>query len=81
MTYQLEEKKIPSNLPRQYLNMDNFPSALVPKEEECKKCKNTLSDPYEITSRAIIIGVTKVSTGNKRRSIVLPMLKLLCRHT
>lgn len=81
VTYQLEEKKIPSNLPRQYLNMDNFPSALVPKEEECKKCKNTLSDPYEITSRAIIIGITKVSTGNKRRSIVLPMLKLLCRHT
>lgn len=61
--YQLENKKIPSNLPRKYITIDTFPSALVPKEEECKKCKSTLTGPYEITGRAIIIGVTKVYTG------------------
>ena len=31
--YQLENKKIPSNLPRKYITIDTFPSALVPKEE------------------------------------------------
>lgn len=40
VTYHLEDKKIPANLPRKHLTVDTFPSDLVPKESECKKCKH-----------------------------------------
>ena len=40
--------------------LDEFPSLLKPKEEECYYCHTSLSGPYEITSRAMIIGLTKV---------------------
>lgn len=60
--YHLENKKIPPNLPREHL--DCFPSSLMPKEEECNNCKSPLSGPFKITGRAMIIGVTKVNSGN-----------------
>lgn len=60
-TYQMENKRIPVTLPRE--NVDDFPSALVPKEEECRDCKMPLHGLCEITRCAMIIGVTKVKKG------------------
>ena len=33
--------------------LDEFPSFLKPKEEECYYCHTSLSGPYKITSRAM----------------------------
>lgn len=63
-TYHIQHKRIPATLPREHL--DGFPSVLVPKEGECHECKIPLSGPYEITARAMIIGVTNVIKGKKQ---------------
>lgn len=62
--YHLEQKKIPFSLPASLTAEKNpFPSTLAPVEEECYQCSGHLRPPQEITSRTMIIGITKVISG------------------
>ena len=63
--YQMQIKRVPAALKGKQL--DEFPSSLKPKEEECYYCHTSLSGHYEITGRAMIIGVTKVKRGTRIR--------------
>ena len=60
VAYQMQIKRVPAALKGKQL--DEFPSLLKPKEEECYYCHTSLSGPYEITGRAMIIGVTRVKS-------------------
>ena len=63
VAYQMQIKRVPAALKGKQL--DEFPSLLKPKEEECYYCHTSLSGPYEITGRAMIIGVTRVKRGTR----------------
>ena len=63
VAYQMQIKRVPAALKGKQL--DEFPSLLKSKEEECYYCHTSLSGPYEITGRAMIIGVTRVKRGTR----------------
>ena len=65
--YQMRIKRVPAVLKGKQL--DEFPSLLKPKEEQCYYCHTSLSGPYETTGRALIIGVTKVKRGTRIRRV------------
>ena len=73
--YQMQIKTVPAVLKGKQL--DEFPFLLKPKEEECYYCHTPLSGHYEITGRAMIIGVTKVKT--RVHVSVLRVVTLYCR--
>ena len=63
--YQRTSKRLPSSIPPQILtDTASFPDNLIPCEEMCHLCSTPLEDPCEITNRAVVIGLTKVSSGN-----------------
>ena len=65
--YQMRIKRVPAALEGKQL--DEFPSSLKPKEEQCYYCHTSLSGPYEITGSAMIIGVKKVKRGTRIRRV------------
>lgn len=62
--YQRASKRIPSLIPPGILAIDvPLSNHLIPSEEVCHVCHSSLSDPQEISNKAMIIGLTKVSSG------------------
>lgn len=63
---------------------------IIPSEEVCHVCHSSLSDPQEISYKAMIIGLTKVSSGtfsffhsamrigSRKLSRLLPYLLYIC---
>ena len=62
--YQRTSKRIPSLIPPGILATDvPLSNHLIPSEEVCHVCHSSVGDPQEVSNKAIIIGLTKVSTG------------------
>ena len=62
--HHLEKKRIPADLEEDHTTEgEHFPLALIPEEEQCSICDCPLATEEQITSRAVILGVTKVITG------------------
>lgn len=62
--YQRTSKRLPSSIPREmFTDTASFPDNLISCEEMCHLCSTPLEDPCEITYRAVVIGLTKVSSG------------------
>ena len=62
--YQRASKRIPSLIPPGILATDvPLSNHLIPSEEVCLVCQSSLGDPQEVSNKAMIIGLTKVSTG------------------
>ena len=62
--YQRASKRIPSLIPPGILAIDvPLSNHLIPSEEVCHVCHSSLGDPQEISNKAMIIGLTKVSLG------------------
>lgn len=62
--YQRTSKRLPSSIhPEILTDTASFPDNLIPCEEMCHLCSTPLEDPCEITNRAGVIGLTKVSLG------------------
>ena len=74
VTYHLANKKISSLLPRRQTH--DFPSALEPKEDRCFSCGYSLSGPYKITGRAIIIDVMSVKTGIPKLAVFSVIMQI-----
>ena len=67
--YQRTSKRLPPpptpSIPPELLtDTASLPDNLIPCEEMCHLCSTPLEDPCEITNKAVVIGLTKVSSGN-----------------
>ena len=70
--YQRASKRIPSTIPPGILATDvPLSNHLIPSEEVCHICHSSLGDPREVSNKAMIIGLTKVSSGDLFFSITL----------
>ena len=62
--YQRASKRIPSLIPPGILAIDvPLSNHFIPSEEVCHVCHSSFGDPQEISNKAMIIGLTKVSSG------------------
>jgi len=62
--YQRASKRIPSLIPPEILANDvPLCNHLIPSEEVCHVCHSPLGDPQVVSNKAMVIGLTKVSSG------------------